>query len=94
MSGMIDGVNAIFTVEHKRGAMHVDAFRDRRALIETLLQHTPVEEVPGDIVVWLASLHKKIDDAIARIKEEWEIGSPPKPRRRSRRRADRTSEGT
>jgi len=79
MSGLIDGVNTIFTVEHKRTAMHFDAFKNRRAMIETLLGQTPVEEEPEDIVRWLESLKAKIDANILNIKQVWELDGHKRP---------------
>lgn len=73
MSGMSDGVNKIFTLEAKRGGMHIDGFKNRRAMIETLMGYTPVEEDAADIVKWLESLKAKIDDDILAIQQAWEL---------------------
>jgi hypothetical protein len=70
---MIDGVNTIFTMEHKRGSMEIHAFKTRRAMVEAELECTPVEEKPEDIIKWLESLHAKVDEAILSIKKDYEI---------------------
>lgn len=73
MSGMINGVDTIYTIEYRRKAMHIESFKDRRAMVEEHLQITPVEEGPEDVILWLSSLHKKIEDSIANIRLHWDL---------------------
>lgn len=73
MSGFSDGANKVFTLQHRRGAMQIDGFRDERDMVETVMAYTSAEHTPEDCVAWLQSLRIRITTTIARIKRDWEI---------------------
>lgn len=73
MGTMIDGVNKIFTVEHRHGAMEINGFKNRRKMVEGEIHSTPHDEKPKDIIAWLESLKRQIDEAVLSIKKDYEI---------------------
>lgn len=80
MSTIINGVHKVFTFQHRGHAMHVESFKDERAMVEAVMAYTRVEHSPEDCIAWLESLKAKIDAAVLRIKQDYEIDGHHRPR--------------